>query len=162
MRLPRWLVVSLWSVSVLAALGAAAWWWVAWPEMTACKFVKLLACEEVDSANLMLAYSKKTEAARVVKYSDSLGFRAGGTQIGTNRGRFVQAFHDRRVKSRSLRDVLEGRLTFEVYVYPEVPDRPLIIAEVKRGTIVLQLDRRGTGLHFSSCPGQFGSSEPTR
>jgi WD domain, G-beta repeat len=32
MRLPRWLVVTLLSVSLLALLGAGAWWWVTWPE----------------------------------------------------------------------------------------------------------------------------------
>jgi hypothetical protein len=38
MRLPRWLVVSLLSASVLTVLGAGAWWWVTWPERTANKF----------------------------------------------------------------------------------------------------------------------------
>jgi hypothetical protein len=38
MRLPRWLVVSLLAVSVLAVPGAGAWWWVTWPERTANQF----------------------------------------------------------------------------------------------------------------------------
>jgi hypothetical protein len=32
MKLPRWLLVSLLTVSVLAVLGGAGWWWVSWPE----------------------------------------------------------------------------------------------------------------------------------
>jgi hypothetical protein len=40
MKLPRWLVVSLLTVSVLAVLGAGAWWWVTWPERTAIAYVE--------------------------------------------------------------------------------------------------------------------------
>jgi hypothetical protein len=32
MKLPRWLVVSLLTVSAFAVLGYGAWWWVTWPE----------------------------------------------------------------------------------------------------------------------------------
>lgn len=35
MKLPRWLVVSLLSASLLAVLGSGAWWWVTWPVTTA-------------------------------------------------------------------------------------------------------------------------------
>ncbi len=42
MKLPRWLVVVMLSSSVLAPLGAAAWWWVTWPDRTAREFVELL------------------------------------------------------------------------------------------------------------------------
>jgi hypothetical protein len=31
MKLPRWLVISLIGISVLAVFAAAAWWWVMWP-----------------------------------------------------------------------------------------------------------------------------------
>jgi hypothetical protein len=34
MKMPRWLVVSLLSASVLAVMGYGAWWWVTWPERT--------------------------------------------------------------------------------------------------------------------------------
>lgn len=54
MKLPRWLVISLLSVSVLAVLGAAAWWWVIWPERTARKFSELLQAEKFDESNRML------------------------------------------------------------------------------------------------------------
>jgi hypothetical protein len=43
MRLPRWLVVSLLSVSMVAVLSAGTWWWVTWPDRTARKFTTLMA-----------------------------------------------------------------------------------------------------------------------
>jgi hypothetical protein len=42
MKFPRWLLVSLLSASVLAVLGAGAWWWVTWPERTAREFLERL------------------------------------------------------------------------------------------------------------------------
>jgi hypothetical protein len=42
MKLPRWLVVTLLASSALGVLGAAAWWWVAWPERTARELITLL------------------------------------------------------------------------------------------------------------------------
>ena len=44
MRLPRWLVLSMLTVSVLAvlgALGAGVWWWVTWPERTVREYIAL-------------------------------------------------------------------------------------------------------------------------
>ena len=41
MRLPRWLVVALLSVSVLAVLGTCMAWWVTWPERTVRQFEQL-------------------------------------------------------------------------------------------------------------------------
>jgi hypothetical protein len=38
MKLPRWLIVSLITASVLAVLGAGVWWWVTWPERTVRRF----------------------------------------------------------------------------------------------------------------------------
>ncbi len=42
MKLPRWLMITMLTSSVLAVLGAAGWWWVTWPERTAREFVELL------------------------------------------------------------------------------------------------------------------------
>ena len=53
MKLPRWLVIGMLTTSVLAVLAAAGWWWVTWPERTACEFVALLAERRFDEA---LAY----------------------------------------------------------------------------------------------------------
>ena len=51
MKLPRWLMIGLWTSIVLAVLAAAGWWWVTWPERTARKFMYLFQegqWEEVD------------------------------------------------------------------------------------------------------------------
>jgi hypothetical protein len=45
MKLPRWLVVSLLSVSLLAVFGLellGGWLWVTWPERTAREFVEVM------------------------------------------------------------------------------------------------------------------------
>jgi hypothetical protein len=42
MKLPRWLVVCMLSVSGLSVSGYAGWWWVTWPERTAREYVDCL------------------------------------------------------------------------------------------------------------------------
>ena len=55
MRFPRWLVVTLLSVSLMAVLGAGGWWWVTWPTKTANRFVNLLLDNQrVEAARLMI------------------------------------------------------------------------------------------------------------
>src|SRR5262245_8610076 len=54
MRLPRCLVVSLLTVSILAVLGAGAWWWDTWPERTAKQFVELIATNRGWDASKMM------------------------------------------------------------------------------------------------------------
>jgi hypothetical protein len=54
MKFPRWLVVTLLTVSVLAVFSAGAWWWVTWPERTAIRFTALMADEKFDEAEKML------------------------------------------------------------------------------------------------------------
>ena len=53
MKLPRWLLIGLWTSSVLAVLAAAGWWWVTWPERTAREFVERLAERDFDRAMSM-------------------------------------------------------------------------------------------------------------
>jgi hypothetical protein len=48
MKLPRWLLWSMLSLSVVAALSAAGWWWVTWPERTARQFVELMSQSKID------------------------------------------------------------------------------------------------------------------
>lgn len=54
MKLPRWLLISMWSVSVLSVLSAAVWWWITWPERTAREFFELLRAEKIDKAERMM------------------------------------------------------------------------------------------------------------
>src|SRR5262245_60314382 len=57
MRLPRWLVVSRLSASVLFVVATGAWWWVTWPERTAREFQRLLVQRKWDGALGMLYYA---------------------------------------------------------------------------------------------------------
>lgn len=54
MKLPRWLVVSLLTLSVFALSSAGAWWWVTWPVRTAREFVTLVENLEWELANDMV------------------------------------------------------------------------------------------------------------
>jgi hypothetical protein len=54
MRMPRWLVVSLLSASVLTVLGAGAWWWVTWPDMTLCHFLDLARTGQLNGREKMI------------------------------------------------------------------------------------------------------------
>ena len=54
MKLPRWLLIGLWTSIVLAVLASAGWWWVTWPERTAREYVDLLYEHRIADANRML------------------------------------------------------------------------------------------------------------
>ena len=54
MKLPRWLLIGLWTSSVLAVLAAAGWWWVTWPERTAQEFAKRIAEKRAEEASQMV------------------------------------------------------------------------------------------------------------
>ena len=54
MKLPRWLMIGLWTSIVLAVLAAAGWWWVTWPERTAQEFVSLWKQGKGEEAETML------------------------------------------------------------------------------------------------------------
>ena len=54
MKLPRWLMIGLWTSIVLAVLAAAGWWWVTWPERTGIRFVELISAQNLPEANKML------------------------------------------------------------------------------------------------------------
>src|SRR5262245_11242173 len=55
MKIPRWLIISMFGFNVLAAMAAVAWWWVSWPERTAREFARLLAAGQWKEARRMLA-----------------------------------------------------------------------------------------------------------
>jgi hypothetical protein len=77
MRLPRWLVVSLLSASVLAVLGYVSWWWVTWPERTAWELMHRWDAGQFIETNPILT------DARWEKSNDS-----PNVCIQTNRGAF--------------------------------------------------------------------------
>ena len=54
MKLPRWLMIGLWTSIVLPVLAAAGWWWVTWPERTAVEFVESLDAKRWEHAKAMV------------------------------------------------------------------------------------------------------------
>jgi hypothetical protein len=54
MRLPRWLLATLLTVTVLVPLGAGAWWWVTWPERTVTRYVDWVSTDRLAEATEML------------------------------------------------------------------------------------------------------------
>ena len=71
MKLPRWLVIGLWTSSVLAVLAAAGWWWVTWPERTAREFIEHGAAGRWYQVGSMSGWSSEFIDQRVVPYADT-------------------------------------------------------------------------------------------
>src|SRR5262249_49357107 len=97
MRLPRWVLVSLLTVSFLAVLGAGAWSWVTWPERTAREFVSLVAGKRYAPAERMWASSSE-------EWSN---IRDASVQE-----RWSEA--NIRMEPRSMQLVMQGRQTFSL------------------------------------------------
>jgi hypothetical protein len=111
MKLPRWLVVSLLSLSVLGSLTFAGWWWVTWPERTFHRFMDALAVTDFDQANRLTGRSKilsDPDWSEFVEITD-----AQPDQLSLC---FQPIWNDSnsRPKSRSLSDVAFGRQRFDV------------------------------------------------
>jgi hypothetical protein len=75
MKLPRWLVVSLLTVSVFAVLGSGVWWWLTWPKRTAESFAEFTAQAEFqDAAKLAPSFASNTcTVCHRVSLYDTLG-----------------------------------------------------------------------------------------
>ena len=54
MKLPRWLVTSMLSLSALATLAAVGWSWATWPERTASRFIALVSGGNSEAAEDLL------------------------------------------------------------------------------------------------------------
>ena len=65
MKLPRWLLIGLWTAIVLGVLAAAGWWWVTWPERTAREFVELVADGKLEVARRRLYLEPDTIVSQV-------------------------------------------------------------------------------------------------
>jgi hypothetical protein len=110
-KLPRWLVVILLSVSVLIPLGAGAWWWVTWPERTFHRFMNALAVSDFEQAHRLTATSiflSGPDWSEFVEKTDS--------QPDQLSLRFQPVWNDWNIRpmSRSFSDVAFGRQRFDV------------------------------------------------
>src|SRR5262245_17174977 len=133
MTLPRWLVVSLLTVSMLAVLSVGAWWWVKWPERTAREFVTALAEGRVADAGVLWQGSP-AEFETAVSFMGSGGPRVGQCEAG----------------GRTVYDILLGVQSFNNWYLS------FINFEVERGKISHGFGR-ATVQYFP--PPNFGSSE---
>ena len=96
MKLPRWLMIVLWTSSVLAVLAAAGWWWLTWPERTAREFVEWVG-KQADGSD-----ERPRRTRSRVWFQDPVGF----TPISS------WGVPELAAKPRSLVDVLLGRQEF--------------------------------------------------
>lgn len=101
MRLPRWLVVGLLSLSVLAVLGAGAWWWVTWPNRKGPQFVEMMAEYPENDAWLDMVRDDIDRKTFDAMYHFFLTSRRG-----------EKPYIER--QSRSLKDMIQGRTMFSV------------------------------------------------
>jgi hypothetical protein len=119
MRLPRWLIVSLLTVSALAVLSTGMWWWVTWPERTAREFVELVRLAQFD------------EAERVAPFLRGPGSTFARDELLVHRPRA------RINQSRSLSDIILGRLRFKFLYGEDLAEGYFTYGyEVERGAVV--------------------------
>ena len=110
MKLPRWLVIGMWTTSVLSVLAAAGWWWVTWPERTAEQFVVLLESGEIDAANAMMFTGSKVSYSTE---SDLIHIDAPRFGQTASKAYVVREFRERTTRVRSPWDVATARKAFD-------------------------------------------------
>jgi hypothetical protein len=116
MKMPKWLVVSLLSVSVLGVLGYGAWWWVTWPERTAWTFILLIREENYDAVAAMFGRLRLSDIEKeALKTYERM-------RVGSGR-------------SRSLADILSARQRFDLYFEDEFEESGATV-EIERGMVV--------------------------
>ena len=81
MKMPKWLVTLLLSVSIVSVLTAGGWWWVTWPDQTMREFVALAAAGNLQEARAM------AECEPEVVFDVEHLAACCGAQIGFNKTR---------------------------------------------------------------------------
>jgi hypothetical protein len=136
MKLPRWLLGSLLTVSVLAvpsALGACVWWWVTWPQRTMNEFVRAIATDNK-------AYWRELSSPEMKYFLD------------TSKRRPELADGDLEPVSRNLTEILNGQQEFQTGFARFV---------VNRGRVVDFRVADGAGNWFSVLALALWATEPT-
>ena len=134
MKLPRWLVIGMWTTSVLAVLVAAGWWWVTWPERTAREFVRAWNSEadfdEVDTY-LSMELRRFFENTPPSKLRDVAAKKFG---LSDQMNKLVSRPQPPDLKpwSRSLFDLLRGRQLFQWHTDHLIPE----YITIERGTVI--------------------------
>src|SRR5262245_37254839 len=117
MRLPRPLLWTMLLGSVASVLAAAGWWWVTWPERTAREFVDLVASGDIDAANSMRRQDpdRRRLPVKLRREGDLVYVWASeSNHSGMDEELFVRYLRERNAGARRCRDLLEGRIQFDV------------------------------------------------
>jgi hypothetical protein len=126
MKLSRWLVVTLLTLSALSVLGAAAWWWVTWPERTAREFIRSIASHDEATWKAMIGPNETSHLFWLVRTHTPQDWRS------------VEP------ASRSLTDVVMGRRMFQTHEWNFEVTRGVIAptSDVEAKAMLLILDER--------------------
>jgi hypothetical protein len=54
-RLPKWMLCTLWTIIALVGFALPTWWWITWPARTAREFAALISERKFDEANAMMS-----------------------------------------------------------------------------------------------------------
>jgi hypothetical protein len=117
MKFPRWLVVTMLSASVLAALGAGMKWWLSWPDRTATAFHELVIAGRLHEALHMLGTPSERRNSFELSETDTAP-------------RFLtEAPRCRLDKPRELSDIVLGRRRFQLIFHEGLDWREEYIAQ---------------------------------
>src|SRR5262245_24296917 len=105
MRLPRWLLVTLLTMSALAALAVAAWLWIAMPRRTAERFVAAIDAGNEDEAKSLLTNAECRIGSAAATFHWSAHHSDNSCSISTPASQML---------SRDLRDIVFGHQRLEV------------------------------------------------
>ena len=127
MKMPRWLVACLISVSVLSSLAAGVWWWLTWPDRTAANFLALGEAGRFEESNGNLSWPREwdvqmpaphweTTEHGVALYPALFGV-CGAYGLEFPRSTWSEYFETCRFDPPSVHDRIIGRRVF----HPSIP-----------------------------------------
>ena len=139
MKLPRWLVVSMLGVSVLAVVAAAGWWWITWPQRTIREFSESIVRGKFEQTNPMLVgatWEVGTDGGSPtleVVYKDGSG--RYGAKMSLERWQSFFREPPLKLHARTPADMFRGRQFFHTDFHP--PETVMLFA-AERGKIEFQ------------------------
>jgi hypothetical protein len=148
MKLPRWLLWTMMTLSVFGTLAAAGWWWVTWPERTAREFIRLLRDGDIESINALIIPKTYWMDNSVSERSSTLAFSnewmngdgtGQGHRIGQRRGQWIDLIEARKVRQRTVADLFSGEMTFDS-VFTAATGPSQLTVTVKRDKLSFWLD----------------------
>ena len=124
--MPRWVIIGMWTTSLLAVLVAAGWWWVTWPERIAVSFCDALEKEDWSAANRLILRSPEFTPLVIMDVG-------GITQPAATRPLALKRM------PRSLLDVVLARQEFQISERHGIHVKRGVVQESHVGLILLML-----------------------